>query len=55
MKIYVKTLQPVEFESGQERPGMFSGLREGIGNFFGGLDIGPSGVENERRVGKEEH
>jgi|TARA_A100000172_G_scaffold54823_1_gene34974 hypothetical protein len=41
-----------KFESGQERPGMFSGLREGIGNFFGGLDIGPSGVENERRGGE---
>ena len=41
-----------KFESGQERPGMFSGLSEGIGNFFGGLEIGPSGVENERRGGE---
>ena len=44
--------QPGLFASGQDSRGLFGGIGQGIGNFFGGLDIGPSGVENERRGGE---
>jgi len=43
--------QPGLFASGQDSRGLFGGIGQGIGNFFGGLEIGPSGAADERRGG----